>query len=263
MKEFVSVAVDAARRAGELVRERFGAAHEIERKGATDFVTEADRSSEALIRGLLAAEFPGHAILGEEEGAAGPLVAGYRWIIDPLDGTTNFIHGFERVAVSIALERAGELAVGVVYSPLLDELYVAEAGSGAFLTRGDAPPERLRVSTTPELLGALLATGFPYEPDPDRRNVAEAVAVLEEARDLRRLGSAALDLCDVARGRYDGYFEHDIHAWDVAAGALMVVEAGGRVTARDGGRFRVEDGYCLATNGRIHDALLQLFARIP
>jgi myo-inositol-1(or 4)-monophosphatase len=183
--------------------------------------------------------------------------------VDPLDGTTNFIHGFERVAVSIALERAGALVAGVVYAPLLNELYVAEAGAGAFLTLGDAPAVRLQVSTTPQLLGALLATGFPYEPDPSRRNVAEAAAVLEQARDLRRLGSAALDLCDVARGRYDGYFEGDIHAWDIAAGALLVTEAGGRVTARNGGPLRLEEGYVLATNGRIHEALREVLAKIP
>ncbi|MDI6871951.1 MAG: inositol monophosphatase family protein [Bacillota bacterium] len=264
MKEFVEAAVEAARAAGEVLAAGFGQRPEVERKGPINFVTEVDRESEEVICRLLRGRFPHHAILAEERGADRDSAAEYRWIVDPLDGTTNFIHGFERFAVSIALEHTGERVVGVVYAPLLDELYVAERGGGAFLLR-DAPrgplaggAHRLSVSSTGRLLGALLATGFPYEPGPETSNQEETVAVLKRARDFRRFGSAALDLADVARGRFDGYWEGSMGAWDITAGALLVEEAGGRVTGRRGERFDPEGGYIVATNGLIHEELLSV-----
>ncbi len=266
MKDLVEAAVEAARAAGEVLVNGFGRHHEVERKGPINFVTEVDRESEEVICRLISGRFPQYAILAEERGAGGDRAGGYRWIIDPLDGTTNFIHGFERFAVSICLEHAGERIVGVVYAPLLDELYVAERGGGAFLLKDAAGgglsggSHRLAVSGTDQLLGALLATGFPYEPRPDTSNQEEVTAVLGRARDFRRFGSAALDLADVARGRFDGYWEGWMGAWDVAAGALLVEEAGGRVTGRDGERLLPEEGYVVATNGLIHGELLSVLA---
>ncbi|HHW13940.1 MAG TPA: inositol monophosphatase [Firmicutes bacterium] len=268
MKEFVEVAVEAARAAGEVLAHGFGSRREVEHKGPIDFVTEVDRESEEVIARLLLGRFPHHAMLGEEGGAGGEGTAAYRWIVDPLDGTTNFVHGFERFAVSIALERAGELVVGVVYAPLLDELYVAERGGGAFLLKdaagGGLPggTHRLAVSSTAQLLGALLASGFPYEPQPGTDNRPETLAVLERTRDFRRFGSASLDLADVARGRFDGYWEGSLGAWDVAAGVLLVEEAGGRVTGRRGEPLALERGYVVATNGRIHEELLEVLRAV-
>lgn len=262
MKNLMEAAIEAARAAGEVLAVGFGRRHEVERKGPINFVTEVDRDSEEVICRILVGRFPHHAILGEEQGAAGGEASDYRWIIDPLDGTTNFIHGFERFAVSIALERAGQRVVGVVYAPLLDELYVAERGGGAFLLKdgpgGGLPggAHRLAVSNRDKLLGGLLATGFPYEPTPETSNREQVVAVLRRARDIRRFGSAALDLADVARGRFDGYWEGSLGAWDIAAGVLLVEEAGGRVTGRDGGPFTLDSGYVVATNGLIHEELL-------
>lgn len=268
MKDFVEAAVEAARAAGEVLAAGFGRRHEVERKGPINYVTEVDRDSEDIITRILLGRFPHHAVLGEEEGAGGEGTAEYRWIVDPLDGTTNFVHGFERLAVSIALERAGELVVGVVYAPLLDELYVAERGGGASLLKDAAGgglaggAHRLAVSSTEQLLGALLASGFPYEPQPGTDNRPETLAVLERARDFRRFGSASLDLADVARGRFDGYWEGSLGAWDIAAGVLLVEEAGGRVTGRRGEPFAVERGYVVATNGRIHGELLEVLRTV-
>lgn len=262
MKEFVGAAVEAAREAGEVLAAGFGQRHQVERKGPIDYVTEVDREAEEVLRRYLGGRFPHHAILGEEGGAGGAADAEYRWIIDPVDGTTNFVHGLERFCVSVALERAGEVVVGVIYAPLLDELYIAERGGGAYLLK-DAPrgnlaggAHRLSVSTQDCLLGALLATGFPYDPREWATNLQEVEAVLRQVRDIRRLGSAALDLADVARGRLDGYFEGAVHAWDIAAGALLVEEAGGRVTGLSGGPLRFEERYLVCTNGRLHDELL-------
>lgn len=262
MREFVAAAVEAAKEAGEVLAGSFGRHLEVERKGPINFVTEVDRGAEEVLRRFLGGRFPHHAILGEEEGAGGAADAVYRWLIDPLDGTTNYVHGFERFAVSLALEREGELVLGVIYAPLLDELYLAERGGGAFLIKDQAGgglsggTHRLSVSTTGELLGALVTTGFPYEPGPGTTNLGEAVAVLRRAWDFRRLGSAALDLADVARGRLDGYWEGLIWAWDIAAGAVLVAEAGGQVTGRDGGLLRLEERFIVATNGRLHGELL-------
>ena len=244
------VAVDAARAAGEILRSRVDSIREIRHKSAVDIVTDVDVQSEHEVSARLLKAFPTHSILGEEGGARMGSEARYRWIVDPLDGTTNYAHGFPFFCVSIGLEVDGRMALGVAYAPSLDELFVAEAGGGA--TVNDRP---IRVSTTAELPQALLATGFPY----DRAEFPRALKSFEllslRSQAVRRAGSAVLDLCYVACGRLDGYWEHHVRPWDLAAGSLMVVEAGGAVTATDGSDFSVDGGQVLATNGVLHASL--------
>jgi myo-inositol-1(or 4)-monophosphatase len=203
--------------------------------------------SEQEVCSTLLSAFPTHAILAEEGGARVGGDPRYRWIVDPLDGTTNYAHGFPFFCVSIALEVEGRLVLGVAYAPILDELFVAEAGGGASLN--DRP---IAVSATGELAQALLATGFPY----DRAEFARALRSFEvmsyACQAVRRAGSAVLDLCYVGCGRLDGYWEHAVKPWDVAAGALIVREAGGSVTGTDGSAFSVEAGQLLASNGLLH-----------
>ncbi|MDI3339573.1 MAG: inositol monophosphatase family protein [Sphaerobacter sp.] len=252
------VAIDAARRAGALLRQKVGRVREVRRKGPVDLVTEADRASEELILGAIRARFPEHAILAEESGALSGSAgeAAYRWLIDPLDGTTNFAHGYPFYAVSIALEAAGEVVLGVVYVPPLDELYVAERGRGAWLNG-----RRLHVSQTATLLEALVATGFLYDVDARGRNLPHWANFMHATQAVRRDGSAAIDLCHVAAGRVDGYWEEGLAPWDAAAGVLMVREAGGRVTGYRGELFGLGGPTCVASNGLIHDAMLRVLAR--
>jgi myo-inositol-1(or 4)-monophosphatase len=195
----------------------------------------------------LLSAFPTHSILAEESGTRVGTDPRYRWIIDPLDGTTNYAHGFPFFCVSIALEVEGRLALGVAYAPSLDELFVAEAGRGA--TVNDRP---IQVSATHQLDQALLATGFPYDRAEFGRALRSFEVVSFQSQAVRRAGSAVLDLCYVACGRLDGYWEHAVKPWDVAAGALIVLEAGGSVTGTDGSVFSVEAGQVLATNGLLH-----------
>jgi myo-inositol-1(or 4)-monophosphatase len=252
---FLPVAVDAARSAGKLLREALGGPRRIDYKGhPTNLVTEMDRRVEALIVGRVQEAFPDHAVLGEEGGAQAGRSAGseYRWLIDPLDGTTNYAHGLPLFSVSIALERAGEVQLGVAYDPNLDECFVAERGQGATLNG-----EPLGVSATAALDQSLLVTGFPYDirSNPET-NLPEYAALSLRSRAVRRLGSAVLDLCYVAAGRFDGFWELRLGPWDMAAGGLMVLEAGGRVTNVRGGPWHLDGPGVLATNGRIHDELL-------
>jgi len=250
---FLDVAVDAARNAGTLLREALGGPRRIDYKGGhpTNLVTEMDRRAEALIVDALQRAFPDHAVLGEEGGArtgASP----YRWLIDPLDGTTNYAHGLPLFAVSIALEQRGEVQLGVAYDPTREELFVAQRGAGATLNG-----ERLRVSETAALGESLLATGFPYDiRTTTATNLPEYAALSLRSRAVRRLGSAVLDLCYVAAGRFDGFWELSLGPWDMAAGGLMVLEAGGRVTSVRGGPWRLEDPGAIASNGLIHEPLL-------
>jgi myo-inositol-1(or 4)-monophosphatase len=248
------VAVDAARAAGRLLREHFGRPQQIEHKGEIDLVTALDRRAEALVVDRLRAAFPAHGILAEE-GSGGAANAVDRWLIDPLDGTTNYAHGYPFFAVSIAYEHAGRVVVGVVYDPLQDELFVAEAGRGAWLN--DRP---LRVSTSTGLVASLLITGFPY----DRALFPAALrlweAFMARAQAVRRAGAAALDLAYVAAGRAEGFWERPLQPWDMAAGALLVREAGGRVSAFDGGPLDVNSGQIVASNGAIHDDMLAVIA---
>lgn len=253
------VAVEAARAAGRLLRSELVGSRRIQYKGSsTDLVTEMDRAAEALILERLGEAFPDDAVLAEETGfRAGR--SDRRWIVDPLDGTTNYVHGLPLFAVSIALESAGHVTLGVVYDPNDDELYVAERGRGA--TLNDAP---LAVSTTAVLDRSLLTTGFPYNirETPDN-NLVEYASFSLRSRGVRRFGSAVIDLAWVAAGRFDGFWELRLGAWDVAAGALLVQEAGGRVTNLTGGPLSLDAPAVVASNGRIHDAMLAVLREIP
>ena len=258
MLAFEQVAHAAARRAGALLRARCSERQEIAFKSSeVDLVTAADRDAEALIVGALADAFPEHGIVAEES-AARPSRDGHRWYVDPLDGTTNFAHGYPQFAVSIALARGDDLLLGVVYDPMREETFSAVRGGGARL---NGVP--IGVSTAPRLAPALLATGFPY----DRRDHADYyVAFLAEAmrraQGVRREGSAALDLCWVACGRLDGFWEWKLQPWDLAAGRLVVEEAGGRVTDFAGGPHRLSGEETIATNGRIHDELVAMIGAV-
>jgi myo-inositol-1(or 4)-monophosphatase len=252
VSEFLDVAVDVARAAGALLHDQLGQARQISFKGAINLVTEMDRRAERLIIERLRRAFPDHALLAEETGPL-PGAAPYRWIVDPLDGTTNYAHGFPVFAVGIALEAEGEIVLAVAYDPNLRELFVAERGSGAFLN--GAP---IRVSDTARLDQALLATGFPYTIREGKvTNLPEFAALSLRAQAVRRLGSAILDGAYVAAGRLDGYWELTLGPWDMAPTALLVTEAGGTVTAVRGGRFSLDRPGILATNGKIHRALLE------
>jgi myo-inositol-1(or 4)-monophosphatase len=248
----LEAALSAARRAGEVLRAGFGAEHAITFKGEVDFVTEIDEEAEQMIREELLGTFPTYGMLAEEGGELEGREDA-RWIVDPLDGTTNYAHGLPIFCVSIALERAGEVVLGVVHDPMWEETYVAERGGGASLNG-----EPIMVSDTSELIGALIATGFPH----DRTEMPEALdlfgrfAVL--SRGMRRLGSTALDLCYVASGRLDGYYERGIWAWDIAAGSLILEEAGGKVTNYRGGKLDLDNREIVASNGRLHPPMTKL-----
>jgi myo-inositol-1(or 4)-monophosphatase len=249
---FLEVAVDAARRAGGLLLGRLGALRQIDYKGSpSNIVTEMDRQAEALIVECIERRFPDHAILAEEGGGHSGSSA-HRWIVDPLDGTTNYAHGMPFFAVSIALEIDGVVALGVVYDPNREECFTARRGHGAFLN--GAP---IRVSETPTLDESLLSTGYPYDIRKIRdNNLAEHAAFMVRCRSVREMGSAAINLALVATGRLDAFWELQLGPWDVAAGCLMVEEAGGRVTNPEGGPVDLDSPSVVASNGRIHGEML-------
>jgi myo-inositol-1(or 4)-monophosphatase len=258
---YLASAVEGALAAGRIQRGYFRQNVEVQKKGRIDLVTAADLEVERMFRSLVDARFPGHVVLGEEatNGAHAPTRGRFRWIIDPVDGTTNFAHGLAVFCVSIALEIDGVVEIGVVYDPMGEELFTAERGGGARLNGID-----LRVvPTAAVLVDAMLCTGFPYTVREERRRQVDVFAAfLEEAQAIRRLGSAALDLCYIAANRFDGYWEERIHPWDVAAGALIVQEAGGTVTGLDGGPFDVFAGHIIASNGPLHAAILETVQRV-
>lgn len=245
-------AVAAARAAGELLRAEFAHAHHVVRKGAIDLVTEMDRAAEARIVEILRAATPGYGFLTEEnEAVAG--AADARWIVDPLDGTTNYAHGCPHFCVSIALERDGGLCLGVIYDPLRDELFAARRGAGATLNG-----KPIRVGATASLGSALVSTGFPYDAWTNPHNNSDEVAhFLRRVQALRCTGSAALDLAAVACGRSDAHWERGLAPYDVAAGILLVREAGGRVTDYGGGPDALYGGEILAANPAVHAAMLE------
>lgn len=246
-----------ARKAGALLKERFHHTHEISFKGRINIVTEADMMSEELLMNAIRERFPGHDIISEE--TAGLLTGSpYRWIIDPLDGTTNYAHGFPVFAVSIALEREGSILLGVIYNPMLDELFMAERGKGAFLNE-----ERITVSDAGDLSKSLLATGFPYDirENPDN-NMNYFTEMAMKVRAIRRAGSAALDMAYIAAGRFDGFWELKLQPWDTAAGWLIVEEAGGSVTDISGEAYRLDSPSILATNGKIHRSMMDTLGKI-
>jgi len=252
------LAIELARAAGDLLRDELLGPRRIVFKGfPTNLVTEMDARAEALVVDGLLAAFPEDAILAEERGARSGR-SGRRWIIDPLDGTTNYAHGLPVFGVSIALEERGRVLLGVVYDPSQRELFVAERGAGAFCN--DA---RLAVSSAATLDASLLATGFPYDirVNPDN-NLAEYPVFAVRTRGVRRMGSAVIDLAWVAAGRFDGFWELRLGPWDVAAGGLMVEEAGGRLTSLTGGPVDLEAPAVVASNGRIHDEILGVLREI-
>jgi len=246
-----------AREAGQLQRESYEGEFEIHTKSAAiDLVTDVDRACERLIVDAIQAERRGDAILAEEGGGSDDPDAEWRWVIDPLDGTVNYAHGYPRFCVSIGVERAGRREVGVVYDPLLDELYHATHGGGAWLGE-----RRLSVSSCKRLDRALLSTGFAYDVHEAKDDNLESFRnVVKSARGIRRDGSAALDLCYVAAGRLDAYWELKLHPWDVAAGYLIVDEAGGRISDLDNGPADRAGRAVVATNGGVHDQLLSKLA---
>lgn len=256
--EYLATAIEAVIRAGDVQMARVGEAMQIEKKGLIDLVTETDREIEREFRELIAARFPHHDVLGEEYSAAGERerVPEFCWLFDPIDGTTNFAHGLPIFCSSLALEINGQAVVAAVYDPNRRELFTAERGSGAWL---NGTP--IRVTAEKRLIDSLLCTGFPYhvQQKPDEL-VGLFAHFLGIARAVRRLGSAAIDLCYVAAGRLDGFWEMHLGPWDIAAGALLVEEAGGRVTATDGAPFSARKGNVLATNGGIHEQMLTAIA---
>jgi myo-inositol-1(or 4)-monophosphatase len=255
-----------AREAGALLMEYFQQHLKIEYKGEADLVTAADRASEALIRERIRQQWPTHDVLGEEQGL-NDQNSNYRWYVDPLDGTTNFAHGFPAFCVSMALEcqpaeqrasgKPASRIAAVVYDPTRDELFSAEPGKGAELNG-----EAIHVSRTAALKESLLATGFPSQKRHKNPNIYFYHQLSLHTHGVRRAGSAALDLCNVASGRFDGFWEFNLNPWDTAAGVLIVEEAGGRVTRFDGSPFELNSRETVASNGLIHDALLQEFKEI-
>ena len=247
----LTTAIEAVVRAGEMQLARLGRAMRVDKKGTIDLVTEVDVAIERMFRALVAERFPGHQVLGEELGGSATVPPGPCWVFDPIDGTTNYAHGLPIFCASLALELDGIAEVAAVYDPNRRELFTAERGGGAFLNG-----RPLRVSGAATLVDAMLVTGFPYDV---HGRVEEIVglfaAFVGRARAVRRLGSAALDLCYVAAGRLDGFWESDLHPWDIAGGSLIVSEAGGRVTAMDRSPFSSRGNQVLATNGLIHDAM--------
>jgi myo-inositol-1(or 4)-monophosphatase len=240
-------AKETAGAAGAILLKGLKTKRQVHYKGRVDLVTQIDLKAEKFIVGKIKKTFPGHSILAEEGGGSDNQ-SDYKWIIDPLDGTTNFAHGYPAFCVSIGLEIEGEMMLGAIYNPVLDELFYASKGKGAFLNR-----KRIHVSKEGKLSHSLLSTGFPYDiADTFIDNLENFGRMYKASRGIRRAGSAALDLCYLACGRFDGFWELKLHAWDTAAGIVIVSEAGGRVTDLHGGKYSIYDNSILATNGKIH-----------
>jgi myo-inositol-1(or 4)-monophosphatase len=248
--------ISIAREAGALLMEHFDRHIKVEYKGEADLVTIADRKSEALIRERIRALWPTHDVLGEEEGLR-DTGSEYRWYVDPLDGTTNFAHGFPVFCVSMALCHVDTMIAGVCFDPTRNELFAAERGKGAFLNG-----EPIHVSKVARLAESLVATGFPSHKRHKNPNIHFYHQITLRTHGVRRAGSAALDLCYVAAGRLDGFWEFNLNPWDTAAGVLIVEEAGGRVSNFSGGPFELNSWETLASNGLIHEALLSEFREI-
>ena len=255
--DWLNTATEIVQRAGALQMESFGGDLRITKKGTIDLVTEVDVAVEQMGRAVLAERFPTHQVLAEElENAPVGAQARYRWVFDPLDGTVNYAHGLPIFCSCLSLEINGCPEVAAVYDPTRRELFTAQRGAGAWLN-GD----RLQVSNAETVIDSLLCTGFPYNV---HETVDEVVGLFGEfvarARAVRRLGSAALDLCYVAAGRFDGFWEQRLHPWDMSAGSLVVDEAGGRLSTLEGDLFETECGQIVASNGRIHDEMLRVIA---
>ena len=258
MQEIKKTALRIAIKAGAILLQNYGKVHRITHKGihAINLVTDIDKKSEAYIVKHLLKAFPDHQILAEE-GSLSKTASPYKWLIDPLDGTTNYLHGFPFFAVSIGLEIEGDVALGIVYAPMLRELFVAERKKGATLNG-----KRIHVSKETELAKSLLATGFPYDVRVAKRNNLDYFsAFVKKARAIRRAGAASIDLCYIACGRFDGFWELRLAPWDLAAGVLMVEEAGGKVTNFEGKRLNIYGDDAAASNGKIHATLLRVIQK--
>jgi myo-inositol-1(or 4)-monophosphatase len=253
---FVQGMSEIAREAGAFLMPYFRRRVAIEYKGEADLVTEADRGSEALIRKRVKALWPDHDVLGEEEGLI-DTGSDYRWYVDPLDGTTNFAHSFPMFCVSLGLEHKGIRVAGVVYDPTRDEMFTAAKGGGAFLNG-----EPIHASKIANLTESLVATGFPSKKRHKNPNIHFYHQITLKTHGIRRAGSAALDLCYVAAGRLDAFWEFNLNPWDTAAGVLIVEEAGGKVSGFDGAPFQINSNETLASNGLIHGQLLDEFQAI-
>jgi myo-inositol-1(or 4)-monophosphatase len=255
----LSFAIQTARDAGRLLAERFGRTLQISNKGELDLVTESDLASERLIIDRIKTYHPRHAILAEESGASAPRDheqgSEWRWIIDPLDGTTNYAHGYPCFCVSMGLERQGKMEVGVIYDPLRDEMFTAERGQGASLNG-----RRIQVSPASNLSGALLCTGFPYDVRERSEFARHFTNFIMNAQGVRRDGAAALDLAYVAAGRFDGFWEEGLKPWDVAAGVLIIEEAGGRVSNYAGEPFNIFTPPIVASNGLLHEQMMRVLS---
>ena len=245
-----------AREAGALLMDYFHQHVKIEYKGDVDLVTVADRKSEALILERIRKQFPTHDVMGEE-GTRIETGSDYKWYVDPLDGTTNFAHGYPVFCVSLAVEHRGQRIAGVVYDPTRNEMFAAELGIGARLN-----DTAIHVSATPTLGESLIATGFPSQKRHKNPNIYFYHQLTLRTHGVRRAGSAALDLCNVASGRFDGFWEFNLNPWDTAAGVLIVEEAGGKVTDLSGGEFQIASRETLASNGLVHAALVHEFQEI-
>ncbi|MBI4874434.1 MAG: inositol monophosphatase [Acidobacteria bacterium] len=256
MQSYLEAAVDIAREAGALLAHYFERRVGFELKGDFDLVTEADRASEKLVVERLRSHFRTHSVVGEE-GGSHEGSSEYRWYVDPLDGTTNFAHGYPVYNVTLGLARAGEMVCGVIYDPARQELFSGELGSGAWLNN-----RRLRVSKPARLADSLVATGFPSRKRHLNINVHFYHQLAMATHGVRRGGSAAIDLAYVACGRLEAFWEFGLNPWDMAAGMLLVSEAGGRVTDMHGGPAKIGEARLLADNGAIHDEILALFAEI-
>jgi myo-inositol-1(or 4)-monophosphatase len=257
MPDHKTVAVSAAQQAGKIIADAYETDFRVDfKEGAwTNLVTEVDRRSEAAIVEILKTAFPEHCILAEEGGVGSSSPSAYRWLVDPLDGTTNFAHGFPAFCVSIGLEENGRMVLGVVYDPLRHELFEAELGKGAFLNG-----RQIHVSKTTSLARALLVTGFAYDRETRQRNVGHFSRFVLASQGIRRTGTAAIDLCYVASGRIDGFWELNLNPWDIAAGSLLVTEAGGRISDLKGNAFSVDGLETLASNGLVHQEMVDVLA---
>jgi len=251
---YLATAIEAVIRAGDVQMAHFGGDMQVDKKGAIDLVTNIDIEVERSFRAMIAERFPDHEVLGEEfaQAAEHDEIPRFCWVFDPVDGTTNYAHGLPIFCSSLALEIDGAPVVGAIYDPTRRELFSAERGQGAWLNG-----KPLRVSTPDALIDSLLVTGFPYSVQQESGELVGLFAeFLRSSRAVRRLGSAALDLCYVAAGRFEAFWEQKLNPWDVSAGALIVEEAGGRVTDSTGAPFRSRTGSIVASNGRIHDAVV-------
>lgn len=256
MLQWKSFAVDLARKSGLLLKDKFNHTHEIEYKGDINIVTEADKMSESLIIESIRREYPRHGILSEES----PSISGtekLRWIIDPLDGTTNYAHGYPVFCVSIALEKEDQVILGVIYDPMRDDMFVAVHNEGVFLNE-----RKMTASSEENISRSLLATGFPYDiRDSKENNLSYFNSMALSVQAIRRAGAAALDLAYLAAGRFDGFWELKLKPWDTSAGCLMVEEAGGKVTDLFGKTWNITSPHLLASNGLIHQQMMDILCR--